>query len=467
MVAQELTFYLAAVVLVVLTAESCIKLLNRNVFGVTLMVYITVFAWYFVDPFLNPEQYDYLPSYLLGESYGQVLLFLLAFRVFAPVATRWIVGRRNSGILDARLTPEQILKAAGALWLILFLIGIYRMGGDVMGAVFPLDGRRGPTMWGRAAVETGASGFLISSGGYLFNAVTAFLGVLVFFQRSTAWRWLAGAMFAITLPYFFLAGARSHFLAAVVPFIITYLFYGRHPLVIRLAILAVAFVCLNEGFKFVVAFRDTGGYREVLASENPYELMNEDARTSGLNMIQELCFVNVYLETSGGSPAYGARYLNELLNFIPRVIWPSKPMIGIDYAKWRGFESEHDENGELGVNTTVSTGMIGGGVFNFGRLLGPFAAGILMALWTGLLIRWWEQRKSLLRLVLFMLGAGLTFNLGRDITLLVLWPVIFAYFFVRLIEIRAVARLRPLPQPATFAPANLEPVQMSAGRLSQ
>jgi hypothetical protein len=66
-----------------------------------------------------------------------------------------------------------------------------------------------------------------------------------------------------------------------------------------------------------------------------------------------------------------------------------------------------------------------------------------------------------------MLGAGLTFNLGRDITLLVLWPVIFAYFFVRLIEIRAVARLRPLPQPASFAPANLEPVQMAAGRLSQ
>jgi hypothetical protein len=43
-----------------------------------------------------------------------------------------------------------------------------------------------------------------------------------------------------------------------------------------------------------------------------------------------------------------------------------------------------------------------------------------MALWTGLLIRWWEQRKSLLRLVLFMLDAGL--NLGRDINLLVLWP---------------------------------------------
>ena len=64
------------------------------------------------------------------------------------------------------------------------------------------------------------------------------------------------------------------------------------------------------------------------------------SQQTGLNMIQELCFVNTYLETGGGSPAYGARYLNELLNFIPRVIWPSKPLIGIDYAKWRGFESE-------------------------------------------------------------------------------------------------------------------------------
>jgi hypothetical protein len=463
MVAQEVTFYLAAAVLVVLTVESCIKLLKRNTFGVTVMVYVTVFAWYFVDPFINPEQYDYLPSFLLEKSYGQVLLFLIGFRVFTPVAMRWIVSRRSSGILDIRLTAEQILIGAAALWLVLFIIGIARMGGDVMGAVFPVDGRAGPSMWGRDALESSGSGFLISFAGYVFNAVTAFLGVLIFFQRSIAWRLLAAAMFAITLPYFFLAGARSHFLAAVLPFIITYLFYGRHLLILKLAILAVAFFCLNEGFKFVTAFRGTG-FREVLASENPYELLDEDMQPSGLNMTQELCFVNTYLETGGGSPAYGARYLNEILNFVPRMIWPSKPLIGIDYAKWRGFESD---TSELGVNTTVSSGMIGGGVLNFGQIFGPVAAGIMMALWTGLLIRWWEQRKSLLRLVLFMLGVGLTFNLGRDISMLVLWPVIFAYFFVRLAEIWAVARFRSPPQPVTFAPANLEPVPVAAGRLSQ
>src|SRR5512132_2643054 len=162
MVTHELTFYLAAVVLVVLTAESCIKLLNRDSFGITVGVYVTVFAWYFVDPFLNPEQYDYLPSALLGQSYGQVLLFLLAFRAFAPVATRWIVRQRSSCVLDTRLTPEQILIAAGMIWFLLFLIGIYRMDGDVMGAVFPIDSRAGMTMWAREAISSSATGFLIS-----------------------------------------------------------------------------------------------------------------------------------------------------------------------------------------------------------------------------------------------------------------------------------------------------------------
>src|SRR6267154_4696423 len=382
MVTNELTFYLAAAALLILTVESCVKLLKRDSFGIAVVIYVTVFAWYFGDPFLNPEEYDYLPPFLLGQSYGQVLLFLIGFRVFTPAVTRWIVHCRSSGIFDTRLAPEQILIAAGAIWLLLFLIGIYRMSGDVMGAVLPLDGRGGETMWGRGAVSSSASGFLISFGGYLFNAVTAFLGVLIFFQRSIAWRLLAGAMFAITLPYFFFAGARSHFLAAVMPFILTYLFYGRHLLVVRVAILAVAFVCLDQGFRFVTAFRATG-FRELLAAKNPYELVDEDLRQSGLNMIEELCFVNAYLDSGETSPAYGARYLNELLNFVPRAIWPSKPLIGIDYAKWRGFETEDSEDGELGVNTTISSGMIGGGVLNFGQVLGPVAAGILLALWIG------------------------------------------------------------------------------------
>ena len=458
MVTNELTFYLAAAALLILTVESGVKLLKRDSVGITVAVYATVFAWYFVDPFLNPEEYDCLPPFLLGQSYGQVLLFLIGFRVAVPTATRWILSRRSAGVLAAmqRLTPEQILIAAGTIWLLLFAIGIARMDGDVIGAVFPVDGRAGVTMWGRGAVESSATGFLIASAAYVFSAVTAFLGVLVFFQRTRFWRRVAGAMFAITLPYFFLQGARSAFLAAILPFIITYLLYGRHRLVIRFVILAVAFICLDQGFRFVTAFRNTG-FRELLAAKNPYELVDEGLPQLGLNMIEELCFVNAYLDSGDTSPAYGARYLNELLNFVPRAIWPSKPLLGIDYAMWRGFESAE---GDLGVTTTVASGMIGGGVLNFGQILGPVAAGILMAIWIGLLIRWWEQRKSLLRFGLFMVGASLTFNLGRDITLLVLWPVIFAYFFVRLAEIWATRRFDSRPQLGAVTAANTGSVQV-------
>jgi len=458
MVTNELTFYLAAAVLLILTVESCVKLLKRDSVGIAVAVYVTVFAWYFVDPFLNPEEYGCLPPFLLGQSYGQVLLFLVGFRVALPAATRWILSRRNTGVLAAmqRLTPEQILIAAGTIWILLFAIGIARMGGDVIGAVFPVDGRAGVTMWGRGAVESSATGFLIASAAYVFSAVTAFLGVLVFFQRTRFWRRVAGAMFAITLPYFFFQGARSAFLAAILPFIITYLLYGRHRLVIRFVILAVAFICLDQGFRFVTAFRNTG-FRELLAAKNPYELVDEGLPQLGLNMIEELCFVNAYLDSGDTSPAYGARYLNELLNFVPRAIWPSKPLLGVDYAMWRGFESDE---GDLGVTTTVASGMIGGGVLNFGQILGPVAAGILMAIWIGLLIRWWEQRKSLLRFGLFMVGASLTFNLGRDITLLVLWPVIFAYFFVRLAEIWATRRFDSRPQLGAVTAANTGSVQV-------
>src|SRR5262249_31025395 len=226
MVTNEPTFYLAAGALLVLTLESCVKLLNRDSFSITLAVYVTVFGWYFVDPFLNPEQYTFIPSSLISQSYGQVTLFLIGYRLFMPVARRWIVRRKMTGVFHVqRFSPEHVLMATGAIWLLLLLIGIVRMEGDVIGALFPIDSRAGATMWGRSALATSATGFLIASAGYMFNAITAFLGVLVFFQRSAFWRCLAGAMFAISLPYFLFEGARSHFLAAILPFIVTYLFY--------------------------------------------------------------------------------------------------------------------------------------------------------------------------------------------------------------------------------------------------
>jgi hypothetical protein len=77
--------------------------------------------------------------------------------------------------------------------------------------------------------------------------------------------------------------------------------------------------------------------------------------------------------------------------------------------------------------------VIGQGGRNFGTVFGPIAAALLLSVWIGVLSRMRLQATPLRR-ALFLVGLGLTFNLGREITLLVLWPFVFGYLGLRLFE---------------------------------
>ena len=226
-----------------------------------------------------------------------------------------------------------------------------------------------------------------------------------------------------------------------------YLFFGRAQIWVKTLVLVVAFGVLNVALMVVITYRGVG-FQELVSAEADEDSPEALSGHKGLNMIQELCFTNIYSATH--PPAYGTRYLQEAANVIPRAIWPSKPLIGIDYAVWRGFGGG---DSDIGVVATISSGMIGGGILNFGTWLGPIAPALLMAAWSALLARWWMQRASVLRALLFLVGLGLTFNLGRDITLLVLWPIVFGYAITRTVEwftretSQKGARLRPVSRP--------------------
>ena len=133
----------------------------------------------------------------------------------------------------------------------------------------------------------------------------------------------------------------------------------------------------------------------------------------------------------------GQRYLAEIFAVVPRAVWPGKPLLGIDYAVARGFGGADND---IGVFATISSGMIGQGVLNFGILFGPMVAALLMALWASWLNRL-RMQATVPRLALFLVGLGLTFNLGRDITSLVLFPFIFGYVAVLLFEMKAKKRM--------------------------
>ena len=80
-----------------------------------------------------------------------------------------------------------------------------------------------------------------------------------------------------------------------------------------------------------------------------------------------------------------------------------------------------------------ATGMIGQGVVNFGRILGPIASALLMAFWVAVLARQDLMGSDIGHLLLYAIGLVLTFNMGRDITLLVVYPFIFGWLLLCLL----------------------------------
>jgi hypothetical protein len=147
-------------------------------------------------------------------------------------------------------------------------------------------------------------------------------------------------------------------------------------------------------------------------------------------MFQELSWINSFIDKGTYAVNWGQRYLADLANPIPRAIWPDKPMIGIDYAIARGQTVAQASEANAGVGATISTGMVGQGVVNFGTFFGPIFAAFLMACWVAILARQDLMGEKMGRMLLFFIGCVLTFNLGRDITFITLYPFIFGYLLL-------------------------------------
>ena len=74
--------------------------------------------------------------------------------------------------------------------------------------------------------------------------------------------------------------------------------------------------------------------------------------------------------------------------------------------------------------------MIGKGVVNLGLFFGVLAAAFLMATWAAILARQDLKGEKTGRLLLYMVSMVLTFNLGRDITLITLYPFLFGFIML-------------------------------------
>jgi hypothetical protein len=409
------------------------------------MVLATVGVWYVGDVLYN-DFGDYLATLgveSLTSALWQVLWFVVCFGVLLIPVHRMlnrqmleqrshIMSYMESGRLQDPEVQQRITKMGRSLlaaWLVLMGIGLYKVEGNAVGLFAPyLSQKIDP--WGRGQIGGGFSA-LLSLAAYFHIFLASAFGVLLAISFNRGTRGMAFAVCLLTLPFFLFDRTRNTMLATVLPGVLAYTFLRvQGSLLKKGAVLAGFFLVVNSWFLIVMANR-SGMSFDILGALSSSKETTVSTKHEGLNMLEELAWIDNFIETNAYMPNHGERYFAELVNPIPRALWPGKPMIGLDYAVARG----QGVTGELGETTaTISTGMIGQGVVNFGRILGPAAAALLMALWVAVLARQDLLGDNPARLLLYSCGLILTFNLGRDITLLVLYPFVFGWMAVRFIE---------------------------------
>jgi hypothetical protein len=315
------------------------------------------------------------------------------------------------------------------------VLALIRTDFDIVGMFFPYLGEKA-NPWRRNRLGGGIDA-IYALATYVQIMLTALFGVALALSKRSSTFTLAGVIYFLSAPFFIFDRTRNSMLAILLPGFMAFITLRmKGGMILRLAVVLVSFLTLDAWFKFVLEHRAkgesiAGAYStEQAANSQDDSTPKKEKKHEGFNMLEELGYINYFIANGTYKVNWGERYFAELVNPIPRVLWPGKPLIGIDYAIARGMAYGNVDAASGGVACSVSTGMIGQGVVNFGRILGPIAAAFLMAIWVAVLARQDLMGEKLGHLLLYAIGLVLTFNMGRDITLLVIYPFVFGWILL-------------------------------------
>src|SRR5437667_6402600 len=90
------------------------------------MVYATVFGWHFVDFLAYRERYEAMPDLFIAYGFWQIAIFLVCFRILAPVISR----RMSLGVFEKIVASgggffyDWLFIGTVTLWVILFTMGL-------------------------------------------------------------------------------------------------------------------------------------------------------------------------------------------------------------------------------------------------------------------------------------------------------------------------------------------------------
>lgn len=421
-----------------------------------LAVLVTTAFWYIGDAVYNDYAVNHVEKFstvVLENAWWQVACFIIFLLILTPGINRYInidcykntsfvFNMVNEGVNSPTLSAqiEQLFRGCVVIWAVLSLLAWTRVGSDLPYYFFPFLGDKADP-WGRTRVGTGLDA-LWSFANYFHTFIGGAFGIVAALAAKQKTLYLALLGCLLTWPYYLFDRTRNTMLATVLPAVLCWVFLRfRAKLVIKFALITLCFFATEVWFAYVISSRGMGVSVTDALKENGYSLsQKEKTHHNGLDMFEELCWINTFIEDGSYKQNWGQDYFAELVNPIPRALWPGKPLIGIDYAIARGQSGGSDD--QAGVSATVATGMIGQGVVNFGRLFGPTVAAILISIWVAVLARLDLQGNKPGRIPLYIVGIVLTFNLGRNITLITLYPFLFGAALIWLTNRRRTLRAK-------------------------
>jgi hypothetical protein len=416
-----------------------------------IVVVLTTCAWYLIDPLYNGYE-GYMLTFsgsVLNMAWWEVLIFLIMLGYLVPVMNRKINGglqetasqlflsMRSHRVDDPEFQDqvESLSKSLLIAWCSLMVIALYRLDFDVGVFFFPYIVGDLTSPWRRDRIGGGLDS-LLALAGYFQIMLTSLWGVVLVLAKRPKVLATAAVVYFLAEPFYLFDRTRNTMIATLLPGLLALVTLRmKGGAFKRVAVLLWAFGMLNLWFLFVLETRSQGGFVSAAFKSGELEKMKSEQegkkkKHEGFNMFEELSYINYFIEKGTYKPNWGTRYFAEIVNPIPRVLWPSKPQIGIDYAISRGMAYGQLDAKSGGIAASISTGMIGQGVVNFGGFLGPIAAALLMAIWVAVLSRQDLMGKDIGHLLLYAIGLVLTFNMGRDITLLVIYPFIIGWILL-------------------------------------
>lgn len=410
---QSAVYYAVIALLGALLAEAVSK--SRELRWLyACFVYLTIALWYLVDPVYRSGAYRHTTDWELDLACTQIALFLAVFRgllvMILPATPTRVLRAFDPRVLD----QGAVTKLVFAAWLILFAIGMYRVNFRLVDALFPIQGRYswGTQMWVRPRVG-GSFSFLISVANYTYMFICSMFGMIaVATLRRNVRRWMI-VMMLLTWPMFLLEGSRHKVLIVAMPAAFSLLLLKPWSRQKQIVFAVTSLLVLNFLMLITITYRNVG-YAEYFRGDRAREMTHR-----GLNMIEELIYLNRYQQHGAMDVEWGHNYFANAVNLVPRVLWREKPQVGMKYAVLRVGMYRGQ------AVATISHGIIGQGVTNFGRWLGPAAPAVILIAFGYWVCRLPERGMPFLRVCLVLACFTAIPNFGRDITMFTFWPVVF------------------------------------------